>query len=118
MFRSAYSWEEGNSGAAFGGIGVGMLLSIALAPSCNKLYIRLNEKHGNGGIYPEGRLPPAMVAMILIPGSMFWFAWTCHPDFHWIVPVLSGIPYGIGQILLFVSPTSSSSPNSIDCSPD
>lgn len=80
-----------------------MILGVGAAPWANRTYLRLNEKHGNGKVFPEGRLPPAMVAMVLLPISMYWFAWTARVDIHWIVPVLSGVPYGIAQILLFMS---------------
>lgn len=57
----------------------------------------------------------AMMGAILCPAGLFWFAWyvsppscvvhslinlicsrTSLPPVHWIVPILAGIPYGIG----------------------
>ncbi|KAI5784762.1 major facilitator superfamily domain-containing protein [Geopyxis carbonaria] len=103
LFRKVYRWDAGNSGAAFSGIGVGIILAVFAAPAANRVYVKLSLKHGNGRIYPEGRLPPAMLAMVIIPVSMFWFAWSVRRDVHWIVPILSGVPYGFGQVLLFMS---------------
>jgi len=103
VFEGIYGWGAGNAGAAFGGIGVGILLSILVSGPANKIYLKQREKYGNGGPYPEGRLPPAMVAACLIPISVFWFAWTGNKEIHWIVPVLSGIPFGLGMTLLFIS---------------
>ncbi|KAI5779727.1 major facilitator superfamily domain-containing protein [Geopyxis carbonaria] len=103
VFRTHYGFGAGNSGAAFGGIAVGVLLAVFAAPSANKIYLALSAKHGNGKVFPEGRLPPAMFATLLIPASIFWFAWTGRSDVHWIVPVLSGIPYGFAQVILFMT---------------
>ena len=34
---------------------------------------------------------------------MFWLGWSARPSVHWIVPLLAGIPYGIGYLLLFMA---------------
>lgn len=67
-----------------------------------------------------------MLGSILCPAGIFWFAWyvaliysnralqslhtsqtvssrTSLPPFHWIVPILSGIPYGIGVAQIMMS---------------
>jgi len=33
---------------------------------------------------------------IVLPGGLFWFAWTSQPSIHFIVPILAGIPTGMG----------------------
>lgn len=69
----------------------------------NKIFVKLSQKYGNNEPFPEGRLPPAMLAAVLVPGSMFWFAWTGFTHVHWAVPVASGIPFGWCMVMLFVS---------------
>jgi hypothetical protein len=34
---------------------------------------------------------------------MFWFAFTTYPSVPWIVPILAGIPFGWGVVLVFAS---------------
>lgn len=34
---------------------------------------------------------------------LFWFAWSARQDVHWIVPVIAGIPFAWGNLLVFVS---------------
>lgn len=34
--------------------------------------------------------------------SIFWLAWTARADVHWIVPVLSSIPYGMAYVLVYI----------------
>lgn len=35
--------------------------------------------------------------------AIFWLGWTAREDVHWIVPTLSGIPFGIGYLLIFMA---------------
>ena len=48
------------------------------------------------------RLYLPMVAAIALPIGLFWFAWTSDPPVHYIVPILSGLPTGMGiaQIMI------------------
>lgn len=34
---------------------------------------------------------------------MFWLGWASRPEVHWIVPVLSAIPFGIAYLLVFIA---------------
>jgi hypothetical protein len=34
---------------------------------------------------------------------LFWLGWTARSDIHWIVPVLSALPFGIGFLLIFMA---------------
>jgi hypothetical protein len=74
------------------------------------------RKHAEGNpIWPEARLPPTFVGAFLMPIALFWygttslyvsdtrFAWTSYPTLPWIAFILAGIPFGLGQILLFLS---------------
>lgn len=35
--------------------------------------------------------------------ALFWLGWSASPDIHWIVPMLAGIPFGMGFFLIFVA---------------
>ena len=35
--------------------------------------------------------------------AIFWLGWSARSDVHWIVPALSGIPFGIGYLLIFMA---------------
>jgi len=62
------------------------------------------RKHANGkAVWPEARLPPTFIGAFLMPIALFWFAWTSYPTLHWIGVVLAGVPFGLAQILLFLS---------------
>ncbi len=55
-----------------------------------------NRKKAESGyvMTPEDRLPMAMIAGIVFPITMFWFAWTgdSSPKIHWIVPTVRSSP--------------------------
>lgn len=60
-------------------------------------------KSPTGRAPPEARLPFACLGAILLPIGIFWFAWTSTPSVHWISPVLAGVPFGCGMLLVFTS---------------
>ena len=63
----------------------------------------LAQSGGKRDIPPEGRLPGVSLSSLFTPIGMFWFALSARPDVHWLVPVLSGVPVGMGMTLLQLS---------------
>lgn len=102
VFQRHRHFTSSESGLAFLGIGVGVFIALLLAPLENKRYMRAVQK-GGGDVPPEQRLIGGCVAAVLLPTSLIWFAWTTYPSVHWIVPIISGIPFGVGAILGFTS---------------
>jgi hypothetical protein len=49
------------------------------------------------------RLPLACIGGPLYVISLFWIAWSAKADVHWIVPILSGITFGMGFLLIFMA---------------
>ncbi|KAI1783606.1 MFS general substrate transporter [Ganoderma leucocontextum] len=58
---------------------------------------------------PEMRLKLALFACMLMPVSLFWFAWTSTSNVHWIAPVLAGFPFGFSTITITYTIYASSS---------
>lgn len=101
-FQTERGWSPRISGLSFIGIGTGVLIQIA----CEPLFRRTINFHHKE---PETReVPPeAMVSVVILGAILFavgqlWFAWTCMPNFHWIVPILSSIPFGAGNACVFI----------------
>ncbi|KAI0646818.1 MFS general substrate transporter [Trametes meyenii] len=94
VFQRHRHFSAGEGGLAFLGIGVGCVIGLALAPAQNRLYWRAMDRNG-GRTIPEGRLYLPMLGGVILPISLFWFAWTSEPPVHWIVPVLAGVPFGM-----------------------
>jgi multidrug resistance protein len=104
IFEQQRGWGPGIGGLAFVGIGVGSTIGVALTPITNRNYLSQMKKHANGKtIWPEARLPPTFIGAFLMPISLFWFAWTSYPTLPWISTILAGVPFGLAQILLFLS---------------
>lgn len=55
-----------------------------------------------GQVPPEAMVSVICIAAILLAVGQIWFAWTCTPDVHWIVPILAGIPFGAGNSGVFI----------------
>lgn len=34
---------------------------------------------------------------------MFWLGWTAYPSFHPAVPIMSGLVFGIGYLMIFIA---------------
>lgn len=49
------------------------------------------------------RLPLACLGGPLYVLALFWLGWSSSADIHWIVPMLAGIPFGMGFFLIFVA---------------
>lgn len=79
------------------------LPGTALAPLNNKYYTAQMAKSPTGRAPPEARLPFACLGSIMLPVGIFWFAWTSDPSIHWIAPILAGVPFGCGMLLVFTS---------------
>ncbi|KAI0340631.1 MFS general substrate transporter [Trametopsis cervina] len=96
VFQEIRGFSSGQGGLAFLGVGLGVAIGTALAPYQNKLYRQAMRKSPTGKAPPEARLYMPMMGAILCPAGLFWFSWTSLPPIHYIVPILAGVPYGIG----------------------
>lgn len=103
VFQSVYHFNSKAVGLAFLGLLVGFLFAIITFGIFNAtLYARAVKAANGAKPAAEHRLYAGMVGSILMPIGLFWFAWTARSDIHWIVPVLSGIPFGWGMLSIFV----------------
>ncbi|KAL4781282.1 major facilitator superfamily domain-containing protein [Aspergillus varians] len=67
------------------------------------LYARAVRQAPDGLPAPEHRLYSAMAGSIFLPIGLFWYAWEAHPGGHWAAVMASGIPFGLGAFVLFLS---------------
>ncbi|KAL9052299.1 MAG: hypothetical protein Q9162_005501 [Coniocarpon cinnabarinum] len=106
VFSTYYDFDLGQVGLAYIGIIVGIFLAIPTFGIIDRTFYAKSKMRvrGTGKIPPpEERLYACMFGSIALPVAMFWFGWTAKRDVHWIVPILAGVPFGWGLILLFVS---------------
>ncbi|OAL40056.1 hypothetical protein AYO20_00474 [Fonsecaea nubica] len=96
-----YSFSSEKIGLLYLGPGLGFLTSVRfLVPRIDTVFNRLTKKHG-GKPLPEYRLPLANIGSVLIPVSLFWFAWTVQFRVHWLASIAATYFYGVGQVVVF-----------------
>jgi len=54
------------------------------------------------GIAAEQRLWATMLGTLLMPISLFWFAWTARPGVHWMVSLVAAAFFGRAINIIFV----------------
>ncbi|KAI9925474.1 hypothetical protein MW887_005855 [Aspergillus wentii] len=104
IFQGIYGFTTGQCGLAFIPIGIGALLSFIVYLAYDSIYQTARAQHKPWVQIEEyRRLPLACLGGPLYTISLFWLAWSATSLVHWIVPMLSGIPFGIGFLLIFMA---------------
>lgn len=102
LFNGVFFMVFGSEGHGFTTVGVGfavlgIALGISMGPITNlfqeKWYQRCLLLSGNANI-PEARLHLALVAALIFPCSLFWFAWTSSTDMQPVVPIIAAAFWG------------------------
>jgi hypothetical protein len=77
-------------------------ITIALEPIFRKV-INLHRRNLETGVNHVRPWPvlSEFGGTVLAIGHL-WFAWTCTLDVHWIVPILAGVPFGMGNACVFI----------------
>ncbi|PVH80441.1 MFS general substrate transporter [Cadophora sp. DSE1049] len=101
---SIYKLSTQLTGLTFLPIGIGAILAggifciwdvhLAAAQKKGKTWTQNDELR---------RLPLACAGGPLFVSSLFWLGWSCDPSVRWIVPAFSGLLFGIGFVLIFIS---------------
>ncbi|KXJ87970.1 major facilitator superfamily domain-containing protein [Microdochium bolleyi] len=112
VFQGSYGFSTGTVGLAFLGLGAGNLIGLAAFSSTSDKYIkrkaeeddRRAEETGQPkeGMKPEYRLPMLPLGAVLVPVGLFIYGWTAQYRVHWIVPILSHVPIGVGNLVIFM----------------
>ncbi|TVY33447.1 Efflux pump [Lachnellula subtilissima] len=102
VFQQKRGWNSGVGELPLLGTAVGACLGGAVIFTISA---RDRKRQAAGYVgRPEDRLEVAMVAGVLFPITMFWFAWSGeYNSVHWIVPTLAGVFLGQAIILIFVA---------------
>ena len=109
---SKYHMNSGVSGLAFLPVLVGAVIALIIFLRYDGYLQHAKRDHKSwANIEEYRRLPLALIGGPAYVISLFWLGWTSRADIHWIVPMLAGIPFGMGFMLIFMvsifSPTKS-----------
>ncbi|KAF4436463.1 MFS general substrate transporter [Fusarium austroafricanum] len=107
ILSTAYSFNLTQIGLSFLPMFVGNVLAIPILGLIDRLpFIRTHFSASNGvdsTLLPERRLSGAVLGGVMMPISLFWLGWTARRDIHWIVPLLSGLLFGMSYTLILIS---------------
>lgn len=104
IYVGVYNFSLGQEGLAFLPIGVGALIACGIYLGWDAVMRRATASDAPWARKEEiRRLPLACFAGPFVVLGCFWLGWTARPSIHWAVPIMAGIPFGIGFLLLFMS---------------
>lgn len=104
IFKGVYGMHPGGSACMLLPIGIGAIAAVFIFLLWDRFYQQSKLKGKAWAQKTEyRRLPLACLGGPLYAISEFWLGWTARPNIHWIVPALSGIPFGIGIDLTFMA---------------
>ncbi|KAF2874909.1 membrane transporter [Massariosphaeria phaeospora] len=100
IYSGSYGFDTEQVGLLYLGPGLGFLFAVwFLVPRIDSVYQKLTA-HNDEKPIPEFRLPLANIGAVLIPVSLFWFAWTVEREVHWFASIASTFFYGVGQVMI------------------
>ncbi|KAK2747777.1 hypothetical protein FQN57_001807 [Myotisia sp. PD_48] len=104
IFQDMYHMSSGVVGLMFLPIGIGVFIALAIFFWWDS-YLHKAKLRGAewSSIEEYRRLPLATIGGPLYVISLLWLGWTASPSIHWVVPMLSGIPFGLGFVLIFMA---------------
>ncbi|KAL8764855.1 MAG: hypothetical protein Q9194_006806 [Teloschistes cf. exilis] len=104
VFQGLYRFNAGTAGLPFLAIGVGSFMATGVFMYWDSYLMRAKKTNAPWTRLEEyRRLPLACIGGPLFVVALFWLGWTAKSDIHWIVPTLSGIPFGIAFLLVFMA---------------
>jgi multidrug resistance protein len=102
--NSIYHFTPGIAGLAFLPIGIGASVCTFIFIWYDSFLVKAQKRNAPWAAVEEyRRLPLACVGGPLYVIGLLWLAWSAKPDVHWIVPILSGVPFGMGFLLIFMA---------------
>lgn len=104
IFEGLYHMNSGVAGLAFLPIIFGIVLALGVFIWYGTFLERAKKVDARWATIEEyRRLPLACLGGPLYVISLFWLGWSASPHVHWIVPMLAGVPFGMGFMLIFMA---------------
>lgn len=104
IFEGLYHMNTGVAGLAFLPIIVGAVIALGVFVWYDNVLQRAKKANAHWASIEEyRRLPLACLGGPLYVVSLFWLGWSAAPHVHWIVPMLAGVPFGMGFLLIFMA---------------
>jgi len=102
IFLDLYGLSPGMCGLMYLAIGAGCLLALPIFVIWDGILTRARERDAPWTHQEEyRRLPLACIGGPMFVISLFWLGWTSREEIPYYVPMLAGIPFGIGFMCIF-----------------
>ncbi|KAL2352711.1 major facilitator superfamily domain-containing protein [Cryomyces antarcticus] len=110
VFASVYGFSIASQGLTFLGLGVGCLAGFILFSIHDRSIYKPRVTRWGAGRRAEARqkqwrLSIALPGAVLLPVSLFVFAWTARAGVHWMVPVFAEGLFSMGMLLIVCAVT-------------
>jgi len=102
VFEDVYGWSPQFTGLAYIGLGIGMTGSLLYIILTNDAKVAKLRARNNGRFEPEMRLAETPFFAICMPIGLIWYGWVTQKHCHWILAVVSLLPFGMGMSGLFL----------------
>ncbi|GKZ83741.1 hypothetical protein AnigIFM56816_008837 [Aspergillus niger] len=104
IFEGTYGFNVKQTSLCYLPIGIGAASSGLVSLYYDVIYERAKAQGKKWTTIPElQRLPVACIGGPCLTISLFWLGWTANPQIYWLVPVLSGLFFGFGYQIIFIS---------------
>ncbi|PYH31677.1 putative MFS multidrug transporter [Aspergillus neoniger CBS 115656] len=104
IFEGTYGFDVKQTSLCYLPIGIGAASSGFVSLFYDVIYERAKAQGKRWTTIPElQRLPVACIGGPCLTISLFWLGWTANPQIYWLVPVLSGLFFGFGYQIIFIS---------------
>jgi hypothetical protein len=104
IFQDLYGLSPGVTGLAFLPIGAGAVLSLPIFWAYDDILLRAQAKSSSWTKREEfRRLPLACLGGPLFVVSLFWLGFSAREDTTFVAPMLAGVPFGAGFMLIFMA---------------
>jgi MFS family permease len=102
IFQGVYGLSPGVCGLTYLAIGAGCLLALPIFWIYDNILARAQARDAAWTHQEEyRRLPLACLGGPMFVISLFWLGWSSRESVHFVVPMLAGLPFGIGFMCIF-----------------
>ncbi|KAH8678236.1 major facilitator superfamily domain-containing protein [Xylariales sp. PMI_506] len=104
IFQDLYGLSPGVTGLCFLPIGIGCLLSLPIFYAYDAFLRRAQAQNKPWSKQEEyRRVPLAFIGGPMFAMSLFWLGWSAREGVSFVAPMLAGIPFGMGFMLIFMA---------------